>query len=423
MPDLTHRTEQSVIRSIRPAQLVAVILPLVITVVMPAAVRAQDSTRAAGDSTPRTEPGTPPPATSAAAPAKTPQLDFSGVVFGNYQYHTDAASKDQNKFDVERAYLTFKTPAGDRASIRVTGDLFQQTASGNDAYYKGWVFRAKYAYLQYDYVKAATPADWNAVARIGLVHTMFIDHEETFWPRWLSTTPVERAGFFSSADAGAATVISFPRKLGEAYVAVTNGPGYASRETDRFKDYQARVTFTPLRTSDLGYLRTLAVDGWVYRGAIASKFVNGGAGQLGPVSSGLDRNRWGVFAGIRDPRLTIGADLAQREDGGETGANTATSPRAIADSTGRLMSAYVVAKPFRMLDAMNGLPLGVVLRFDRMTPNTSASALKYHVFIGGLTWDLSNKTAISLDYQEQIPTAGPVIATQKAWYMHWVANF
>ncbi len=44
-------------------------------------------------------------------------------------------------------------PAGDRASIRVTADVFQQASSTNnaDAFYKGWVFRAQYAYLQYDY--------------------------------------------------------------------------------------------------------------------------------------------------------------------------------------------------------------------------------------------------------------------------------
>jgi len=87
------------------------------------------------------------------------------------------------------------------------------------------------------------------------------------------------------------------------------------------------------------------------------------------------------------------------------------------------MSAYMVAKPFRMIDAKHGAPLGVVLRYDRVTPNTSATDLGYHVLIGGLTWDLSSRTSISLDYQEQIPTRATVIAAQKVWYMHWVANF
>ena len=57
--------------------------------------------------------------------------------------------------DVERVYFTFRMPAGDRGSIRITTDLFQQTTSGSDSYYKGWVLRAKYAYFQYDYSKSA----------------------------------------------------------------------------------------------------------------------------------------------------------------------------------------------------------------------------------------------------------------------------
>ncbi len=117
------------------------------------------------------------------ASSTPPTLNFSGVLYGNYQYRGDAgASKAQNKFDLERVYLTFRMPAGERGSIRVTTDLFQQTTSGNDAYYKGWVLRAKYAYFQYDFLKNAR---WVAVARAGLVHTVVIDHSETFWPRWI----------------------------------------------------------------------------------------------------------------------------------------------------------------------------------------------------------------------------------------------
>jgi hypothetical protein len=394
-------------------------LSILAAALLPAALAAQDTTKVKPDSTKPSEQGAPKPA--AQATVSVP-INFSGVVFGNYQYNTAAGpTKDQNKFDVERAYLTFRMPAGDRASIRVTTDLFQQTTSGNDAYYKGWVIRAKYAYLQYDFAQAKAASDWAAVGRIGLVHTMFIDHEENFWPRWLSQTPVERAGYFSSADAGAATVVTMPNKLGEVYAAVTNGPGYASRETDRFKDYQARVTLTPLSNSSYSYLKTLALDGWVYRGAIASKFVNGGTGQVGAVSSGLDRNRWGVFAGIRDPRLTVGLDYAQRTDGGDTGLNTVASPRGVADSTGRLMAAYTVLRPFQIADAKSTVPLGIVARYDQIKPNTSSGA-HYNVFIGGLTWDLSKKAAISVDYQEQTPKGAPV-PTTKTWYMHWVANF
>lgn len=361
--------------------------------------------------------------TTKPAATLTIPIDFSGVVFGNYQYQGAAGpNKGQNKFDLERAYLTFKMAAGDRASIRITGDVYQQTVPGNDSYYKGWVLRAKYAYLQYDFLKATTPGDFAFTSRIGLVHTMLIDHEENFWPRWISQTPVERAGFFSSADAGIAGILTLPNRTGELYTAITNGSGYASRETDRFKDYQARLTLTPLTSTQISYLRTFAIDGWVYRGALASKYVNGGAGQIGPIGSGLDRNRYGVFAGIRDPRIVLGVDYAQRSDGGDTGANTVVSPRGVADSTGRLVSGYVVAKPFKMVDATSMIPLGVVVRYDQVTPNTSTSP-KINTFIGGLSWDLNKKSSISFDYQEVTPASGAIVTPTKTYFMHWVANF
>ena len=140
---------------------------------------------------------TPSPSTApdSAAPKQVvttlPPIDFSGILFANFQYRGDKGpANGSNRFDVERAYLTFRMPAGDKTSVRVTADLFQQTASGSDSYYRGWVLRAKYAYLQYNYLNGA---NWKALARFGLLHTVFIDHEEQFWPRWISTTPTERA--------------------------------------------------------------------------------------------------------------------------------------------------------------------------------------------------------------------------------------
>jgi hypothetical protein len=107
-------------------------------------------------------------------------------------------------------YLTFKMPAGERTSIRFTSDPYQQTTSGSDSYYRGWTVRAKYAYLQYNYLNGS---EWKALARVGLLHTVFID--EQFWARWISPTPTEKAGYFASADAGLATSVTLPAKLGE----------------------------------------------------------------------------------------------------------------------------------------------------------------------------------------------------------------
>jgi hypothetical protein len=361
-----------------------------------------------------------PPPAAAPTPTVSIPVDFSGVLFANFQYQgAKGASKSQNKFDLERAYLTFRMPAGDRASIRITADVYQQQTAPNDAYYKGWAVRAKYAYLQYDYLKNAS---WTAVARGGLIHTVVIDHEEQFWPRWISQTAVERAGFFSSADAGVATLVTLPNKFGEFYATITNGPGYTSRETDRFKDYSARLSITPLSGSSNKVIKTFALTGWTYRGAIASSFVNGGAGQVGAVGSSLPRTRSGVFVGVRDPRLSAGFDWATRQDGSETGLNTVASPRAEVDSTRSLISGFAYIKPFQLLSDQSAFPLGLIGRWDRYKPSTGADGY-INTVIGGVTLDLNKKAALSLDYQEQTPKNGVIAATTKTYFLHMVANF
>ena len=347
-------------------------------------------------------------------------VDFSGVLYANFQYRGDAGpNKSTNKFDVERAYLTFRMPAGERASIRITADVFQQTTPPNDVFYRGWVIRAKYAYLQYDYLKSG---GWNGLVRGGLLHNVVIDHIESFWPRWISTSPVERNGFFSSSDAGVATLLTLPNKYGEFYATIVNGPGYTSRETDRFKDYAARLSLTPFGRSDNKVLKTFALTGWTYVGAVASQFAAGGGGQLGPIGVSMPRTRSGIFLGVRDPRLSAGAEWDTRKDARETGLNTLLSPRVEIDTTGRLIAGFATIKPFQLMNDKSTFPLGLLARWDRFKPNT-ATAGYINTVIGGLTWDLNKKSAISLDYQEQTPHSGAVIAATKTYFLHLVANF
>jgi len=365
-------------------------------------------------------------ASASMLPAQTtvtvPPIDFSGVIYSNYQYRTDSRAKDFNKFDVERVYLTFRMPAGERASIRATTDLYQQQNSPNDAYYAGWTIRLKYAYLQYNYITGKA-TDLTAVARVGMLHTMLIDHEENFWPRWISQTDVERAGLFSSADAGVATQITLPNKWGEIYGAVTNGPGYGSRELDRFKDPQIRLTLTPLASSGAKLLSTWAISPWYYKGLVASRFVASAPPPAtnGPVGNGLKRDRWGIFTGIRDPRLALGAQYAQFSGEGETGTNTGASPRVVADTTGHVVSAFAVVKPLALFDTASSR-FGLVARYDKVTTNTNTDAA-YHVFIAGLIFDLSKRASISFDYQEQLSDKSTPTPPLKTYFAHVVANF
>ena len=370
--------------------------------------------------------------TAAVAPkVVTPQLDFSGVMFGNYQYRSDSAAsaplggKHPNKFEIERVYLTFRMPVGEHASIRATSDIFQNTANG---FYNGWTVRLKYAYLQYDFLRdIGGMKGFNALGRIGVLHTVLIDHVEGFWPRYLSQTAVERNGFFSSSDLGVATSISLPHKFGEVYGTVTNGPGYTSAETDRFKDVAARVSLTPFGTQT-GILKGVTVSPWAYKGYTGSKFQNGGTGQRAPITDGLKRDRWGVFAGIKDRRFTAGGDYARRIEGVEAGSNTSDSPRTLTENTGELVDAFVVARPLEWINSANRSSVGFVARWDQFKPNrdavsTAGATPANRLAILGLFWEPTARTSLALDYQSLAPRSGSTTPAAKTLFAHWQASF
>jgi hypothetical protein len=308
--------------------------------------------------------------------------------------------------------------------------VFQSTDSTSNAY----TVRAKYAFLQYEAPKMANGAQ--VTGRIGILHNVVIDHMENFWPRYLSQASTERAGFFSSADVGLAALVTLPNKWGEVYANIVNGPGYTTRERDRFKDLAIRLTLTPLlNTSASSLLQTFTVTAWGYKGATASGFVNGGTGQIGAVGEALDRSRAGVFVGIRDPRLVLGGELAQRHDGGETGLNTPVSPRGTTTTTGRLLSGITILRPLAFANASGKSPFGLVGRYDRITPTVStigyatspASSNAYHTLIAGVFLDISQKAQLALDYQESLASSNGVSTAppsqSKGYYAHFVVNF
>ena len=379
----------------------------------------------------------------AAEPPKvvTPTLDFSGVIYGNYRYTYDSATKAANgtqatnKFDIERVYLNFRMPAGEDGSIRVTTDVFNNggTCAGC---YAGWTVRLKYAYFQYNFLHdIGGSKGFNAVARIGMLHTAQVDHEEGFFPRWISQVALERNGFFSSSDVGIAGLLTLPNKWGELYAVMDNGTGYSQIETDPYKEYAARLSLTPFGNGS-NILKTLTLSPFVFVGHTASKFINGGTGQVGPVTDGNTRNREGVFLGLKDRRLTLGAEWAQRTETVELGSNTAASPRTTYDNSGTVTSAFAIVRPFELFadDPKQHSPFGIIARVDRFNPfsdqrsagpttgnQTTSSANQ--LIIAGLFWDLNSKMTFSVDLQDLKPQGGSTTLESKVLFAHWQVAF
>jgi hypothetical protein len=347
-----------------------------------------------------------------------PAVNVSGVIFGNYQYHLSGQSKEFNQFLLERAYVTVRATVAERTSIRVTTDVFQ---SGDQ---NGWTIRAKYAYVQYDLLRRPV---WSTYLRAGMLHNVVVEHEEQFWPRFVSSVALERSGGFSSADVGLAAQTTLPGRLGEIYGHVVNGPGYTRREADRFKDVGLRVTLTPLAGRVDGLLSTLAISPWIYEGASASRFVRGGGGgAIAPVGEGLPRDRYGVLAGLRDPRLTAGIQVARMRTVTDTLGPGPTPSRAVTDADANVVSAHGIIRPIAFLRTNRRSPFGLLVRYDAIESDTDRDD-EYHFLIAGLLFDLNTRSTIVLDYQEQLTNAGaptlPSPGSFRALFAHLNINF
>lgn len=363
---------------------------------------------------------------AAQATQTAPTIDFSGTMFGNLQVRSDSAAKAQaggkapNKFDIERVYLTFRMPAGDRTAIRVTTDIFQNTGGGG--YYGGWVVRLKYAYVNRELTKNLFGVkDLGAVGRIGMLHTVVVDHMEVYWPRSLGTVGVERNGFFSSADVGVASLVTLPNHRGEVYVTAVNGSNYTAAETDRFKDIAARASFTPF-ANGTGLLKSVVITPWYSKGSAASAFVLGGPTQVGPVSEGLQKDRRGVWVAMKDRRLTGAIETAQRVEDVEGGNNTVAVPRTVTSRTSTLTSAFAFVRPAEWMNEDKQSPWGAFARWDKFKLDKSAAAANTFTVLGAF-WDVTPRFTLTVDLQQLSPNSASTTVKAKTLFVHWKADY
>ena len=108
------------------------------------------------------------------------------------------------------------------------------------------------------------------------------------------------------------------------------------------------------------------------------------------------------------------------------------------DSTARLVDGYVLFRPVEWIDAAKRSPVSVVARFDHLTPNVNPTSPNYagttpaYLFLlFGVSYDLTQRITVALDWQGQsregfpAPTGTNVRATpeQSTYFFHWFATF
>ena len=375
-----------------------------------ACIHAQDTTKVAVPDTPQ------PPAP---APAPALPFAFSGVIYTNFQYGGVKGNRAQNRFDLDRAYLNFRASAGEHDSVRVTVDAFQQRDTTRDTYYRGWGARLKYAYVQYEYLRGFGD-ELRANIRLGMLQTVVVEREEQIWLRGLANTAVEQNGFFSSSDIGVATTVSLPGKRGELYATITNGNGYTSRELDRFKDFAARLTMTPW-ANRVSYFKGLQISPWYLKGNRASDFARK-RGTVLALSEGQQRDRYGLLITLKDPRLSLGAQVARKRDVVESADTTRDIAPTATTRTGSVTSLYALIKPLLYIQSAPEWPLGVVFRLDRSSNNVDADPYQRNV-IAGLSWDFNKKTTVYFDVQASQPKRGSTAPDTRTFFLHVIANY
>jgi len=206
---------------------------------------------------------------------KANELSFSALMYLHYEYNMthqvnkDAdkenpyLNKDENKFEINRVYLTVKNKFNEYLAARITTDIV------NEPYSTGFSDKtvvnttneqignikngeatgnSRLLYLVYAYGDII-PIQKYLTIRIGMQETPWINYECRINDiGFIERGIIDIAQFWNSkADLGLSLRGEMPFKLGDYHLMVSNGSGYKKWETDRLKTGHGRITFTPFK--------------------------------------------------------------------------------------------------------------------------------------------------------------------------------
>jgi hypothetical protein len=333
---------------------------------------------------------------AARASAQAAQTNVGGLIF--LRHWTDLTDNGKKKgydqVDLDRVYLNYTQDLTPRIKLRVTTDIYQNSAatavrdSGGTrvpSYYNGWTIRLKFGYADFAHLLP------RGTLRLGLIPTHWFDYVEGLWKyRVVSPVLMDVEGQNSSADLGAGYLAKLPRGYGEFYAIGVNGTGYTSPENNRQKDYAGRLSLNllPRWTGN----RSLQVAGYYYNGYTDP------APNYSPV---LYRNRTGVLGYVAYDVLSLGAEYDVSRDDKLSGAS-------IAMTKGGGLSVFGELKAPKGRKVIEGLAL--LGRYDRWDPNTARGdtilgtapdpSISAHTrLIGGIAYQVARNVRFILDGQ------------------------
>ena len=288
------------------------------------------------------------PSALGAQAQQAPQVSVTGVVYTQYQYR-DEQVPAKSTFDMTRAYVNVLGRFSNGITTRVTSDIIPNPA-GNQQ------LRLKYAFA------AWTPTGSSLTYKLGMIHTPFVDWEETLWDyRMQGTIAVDRNGAMTASDIGVGVDGHWNGERINGQLTIVNGEGYSNGTGDFRKDVQARVSVRVQPTNDNSRVGGMRVTGY--------------AG-IGKANGGADRNRYlGMFS-YRTQQYTLAGEYVSVKN---------------AAVTGSIISAfgvYHLAPPSK---------IALIGRVDLFDPNTNVANDGNTRIIAGASYQLSPNVRLLAD--------------------------
>ena len=226
-----------------------------------------------------------------ASAQQTPQVSVTGVVYTQYQY-SDAPIAAKSTFDMTRAYVNVLGRFSNGITTRVTTDILP-SLNGSQ------FVRLKFAYA------AWTPTGSSLTYKLGMIHTPWVDFEETLWDyRMQGTIAVDRNGAMTAADIGIGADGHWNGERINGQLTIVNGEGYGGGVQDFRKDVQARVSVRLQPTNDNSRVGGLRLSGYV---------------GVGKFTGGADRNRYLGMLSYRTTQYTVAGEYVSVKNAAVTG--------------------------------------------------------------------------------------------------------
>ncbi|HEY3219693.1 MAG TPA: hypothetical protein VGJ80_03095 [Gemmatimonadales bacterium] len=313
-----------------------------------------------------------------ASAQQAPQVSVTGVVYTQYQY-SDAPIAAKSTFDMTRAYVNVLGRFSNGITTRLTTDIIPSATTNQ-------VIRLKYAFA------AWTPTGSSLTYKLGMIHTPWVDFEETLWDyRMQGTIAVDRnpgAGplfTMTAADIGVGVDGHWNGERINGQFVIVNGEGYSGGTGDFRKDVEARVSVRVQPTNDNSRVGGLRVSGYAGIGKVTG--------------TGADRNRYLGMLSYRTLQYTLAGEFVSVKNGAVTGSIISA------------FGVYHLATPSKV---------AVIGRVDVFDPNTSVANDGNTRIIAGVSYQLSPNVRLLADLDRLKGQGGATAINQALFQAQFV---